>query len=140
MFIGFVPKRKEVKTMRNQNNTIPIIVVSLIIGFVLGFVAARGRYRPMMETKDEMIVERDDRIKMMKEEKESEGMMGVMMKKGKMMTIWEDGETEAMKKTMRLPDGTVILMNGEIRWPNNTTVILKEGKTMLMKNGKLVEK
>lgn len=126
--------------MRTQNNLVPMVVVSLIVGFALGFISARGRYRPMMAAKDKMIIERDDRIKMMKEEKESEGMMGVMMKKGKMMTIWEDGETEAMKKTMRLQDGTIVLMNGEIRKPNNTTVILKEGKSMLMKNGTLVEK
>lgn len=61
-----------------------------------------------------------------------EGMEGVMMKDGAMMTVWEGGATAVMEKDVMMADGTKVMMDGKVMMSDGTEKMMKDGDAMTM--------
>src|SRR3989344_7447242 len=91
------------------------------------------------EIKNEAVVE----VKDGKMEKKEGGTMmeeglKVMMKGGVMMTE-KNGEVAAMTDTMMTADGSKALMSGEVMMSDGTSIMLKEGESMMAKDSAMVK-
>lgn len=86
----------------------------------------------MKVSPDGTVMRRDGTSWMLKdgEAMMTDGLMGVMMQDGRMMTLWPGGKTRVMKTAVTLMDGTRVMRDGK--------VLMKDGTSLTVSNGDLL--
>ena len=64
--------------------------------------------------------------------KDESHIKGVVMIEGKMMTIWDGYETEAMAENMQFKSGLTVMMDGTVKTAEGQTIQLHNGDVILM--------
>ena len=64
--------------------------------------------------------------------KDAAGMEAVAMQDGKMMVLWEDGETSEMDADVTLENGTVVKLDGTTVAADGSASVIAEGEGMAM--------
>lgn len=59
-------------------------------------------------------------------------MEGVMMKGGKMMSVWEGGQTMPMEKAVSMNNGATVALDGNVMMKDGTSMMMKEDQMMTM--------
>ncbi|HSX40545.1 MAG TPA: DUF6799 domain-containing protein [Candidatus Saccharimonadales bacterium] len=108
------------------------VVISLLVGGLGGYAAARSKYRPMLLNKDDQITKQTQDIKtlqdhqtiLMQNQKAPDG----VMLKDKTMMITKFGQTIPMRDEVVLSDGTRVAPSGRAFFKDGTNITLKEGQ------------
>ncbi len=111
------------------------VAMALVVGFLIGNRYEKMKLSPMMDTLQKQV----DDLKMKATSMDKTNMTGVMMKDGKMMTVWKDGKTDMMTENVTMSDGTKVMMDGKIVKPDGTSMMMKEGQDIGM-NGQMMAK
>lgn len=103
-----------------------IIAVSLVLGFIAGFLVARVKYRTQIGLISTMVMDKASEIDSLKAQKNRYLMVG-----GTMMEE-RDGVIGRMTSDVSLADGTKITTGGKVTRKDGTTILLKNGEYVLM--------
>lgn len=111
---------------RFYNTTTWVIIATLVLGFIAGFVVARFKYRTQIGLISTMVMDKAAEINTLTAGNNRYFMVtGVMMEE-------KDGIVSRMISDTTLADGTMITMSGKVVKTDGSSVILKNGESVLM--------
>lgn len=102
------------------------IILCLAIGAVAGFLLARARYKPQLNTTHDMVLEKVQEVNALKNK-----MNGFTMVNGKVLKM-TDGAVTEMTEDTTLSDDTKVTVDGKIVKPDGTTTMMKNGESVGM--------
>ena len=116
------------KTSSTKTNPTAIwtIILCLAIGGAAGFLLARARYKPQLQTTHDMVLEKVQEVDALKSR-----MNRLMMVNGRMMQM-KDGDVTELSEDTTLNNDTKVTMDGKIIKPDGTTTMMKDGDSMGM--------
>jgi len=108
------------------NITTWVIIATLILGFIAGFVVARFKYRTQIGLISTMVMDKASEINTLTAENNRYFMVsGGMMEE-------QDGVVSRMISDTTLSDGTTITMSGKVVKTDGSIIVLKNGESILM--------
>jgi hypothetical protein len=108
------------------NTTTWIIIATLVLGFIAGFVVARFKYRTQIGLISTMVMDKASEINTLTAENNRYFMVsGGMMEE-------RNGIVSRMIEDTTLSDGTIITMGGKAVKTDGSIIILKNGESVLM--------
>jgi hypothetical protein len=108
------------------NTTTWVIIATLVLGFIAGFVVARFKYRTQIGLISTMVMDKASEINTLTAENNRYFMVtGVMMEE-------KDGIVSRLISDMTLSDGTTITMSGKVIKTDGSIITLKNGESILM--------
>lgn len=117
---------KKTASTKANSSVIWTVLLCLAIGGVAGFLLARARYKPQLNTTHDMVLEKVQEINAL-----NKRMNRVMMVNGKMMRM-RDGDIAGLDEDATLTDDTRVTRDGKIIKPDGTTRMMKDGDSMGM--------
>ena len=117
---------KKASSKNTAPSSIWTIILCLAIGAVAGFLLARARYKPQLNTTHDMVLEKVQEVNALKNK-----MNGFTMVNGKVMKM-TDGVITEMTEDTTLSDDTKVTVDGKIVKPDGTTTMMKDGDSMGM--------
>lgn len=114
-----------------RNTFIAISVVVLIVGFIIGFTIARGRYHPLLQANSATIISKDKTIKTLQQENttlvtKKQPIMYEMKNGG--VIINDNGKMTSVTKDITTSTGAKISKDGTITAKNGAKIKLIEGQ------------
>ena len=108
------------------NTTTWVIIATLVLGFIAGFIVARFKYRTQIGLISTMVMDKASEINTLTAENNRYFMVsGGMMEE-------KDGIVSRMISDITLSDGTTITMGGKVVKTDGSIIILKNGESVLM--------
>lgn len=108
------------------NTTTWVIIATLVLGFIAGFVVARFKYRTQIGLISTMVMDKAAEIDTL-----TAGNNRYFMVSGDMMEE-QDGIVSRMISDMTLSDGTTITVSGKVVKKDGSIITLKNGESVLM--------
>ena len=108
------------------NTTTWVIIATLVLGFIAGFVVARFKYRTQIGLISTMVMDKASEINTLTAENNR-----YFMVNGSMMEE-KDGIVSRMISDTTLSDGTIITMSGKVVKTDGSIIFLKNGESVLM--------
>ncbi len=117
---------KKTASTKTNSSVIWTVILCLAIGGVAGFLLARARYKPQLNTTHDMVLEKVQEINAL-----NKRMNRVMMVNGTMMKM-TDGNVTVLDEDATLTDDTRITKTGEIIKSDGTKTMMKNGQSVGM--------
>lgn len=114
-----------------ENHARLIIIVSLLVAFIAGFVVARAKYKPQLLELNKMITEKDQAISRMKADSNK-----VMMKDDAMWVV-ENGIVQEMSETIEFTNGGKVMPDGKVMNADGTESSMMNGDAYDMDGNEL---
>ena len=115
----------------SENHARLIIIVSLLIAFIAGFVVARAKYKPQLLELNKMITEKDQAMTRLKADSNK-----VMMKDDAMWVV-KNGIVEEMSETVEFTNGDKVMPDGKVIKADGTEGSMMNGDAIDMDGNEL---
>lgn len=119
------------KGKNTENHARLIIIASLLVAFIAGFVVARAKYKPQLLELNKMILEKDEAMMRIKADSNK-----VMMKDD---TVWvvKNGIVEEMNETVEFTNGDKVMPDGKVIKADGTESSMMNGDAIDMDGNEL---
>lgn len=123
--------KKKVSTSTDNSMKV-ILIVSLALAFVAGYLVSRARYKPQILELNKMVIEKDTTISDLKANANK------VMREDDVMWIVEDGLVRELKEEVTLSNGYVVKPDGKVMKGDGSEMMLQNGESMGM-DGEMIK-